>query len=492
MIVVPLGIASATPTAIRHLPSVALWREGSVFLFDCGENAQMRMLQAGLKRSKIDSIFISHFDVDHYSGLMGLLSTLQLQRREKDLNLVGPKGIKEYVEWNLKFSGVELSFTIHFIEIEEDIEEQRVLDEEEYYVEARPLKHKKFCLGYRFQEKDKSGKVDAEKAATFGITEDDQFKELKAGNTVTLTDGTEVEAYEIVGHPRPGDSFAYVTDTEYCPNAVKLGMNTNILYHEATFNAQLADKARETGHSTSLDAARVATEAQTKLLVIGHFSARYTNLHLLLKEAREAFYPTWLANELRPIFTDPTHERGIVDPKVEIRDLTKKESSPGYGRGRPGGRDHRGGGRDHRSGGGNRNFRPRKQHGGSRYDNDRGGGGYRGSSDRGSRYDNDRGGGGYRGSSGGGGRYDNDRGGGGYRGSSDRGSRYDNDRGGGGYRGSSGGGYRSDSQNQDRNSGGSDSRYGSSNYNRDSNKTDDKMPNRSTSPRTSHDDFDRF
>ncbi len=470
MIVVPLGVASATPTAIRHLPSVALWREGSVYLFDCGENAQMRMLQAGLKRSKIDSIFISHFDVDHYSGLMGLLSTLQLQRREKEINIVGPKGIKEYVEWNLNFSGVELSFDINFVEVAEDIDEQRVLDEEEYYVEARPLKHKRFCLGFRFQEKDKPGKVDAGKAASFGITSDEQFKELKAGNSVKLDDGTEVEAYEIVGHPRPGDSFAYVTDTEYCPNAVKLAMNTNILFHEATFSSQLADKAKETGHSTALDAARVANEAQTKLLVIGHFSARYTNLHVLLKEARDAFYPTWLANELRPIFTDPTHERGIVDPKVELKDLTKKEDSRGgYGRGRPGGRDSRGGGRDHRGGGGNRNFRQRKQHGGGRYDNDRGGGGYRSS---GGRYDNDRGGGGYR--SGGGG--------GGYRGG---GGRYDNDRSSGGYR-SGGGGYRGG---QDKPSG--DRRYGSSNYNRDDN-SGEKMPSRSNSPRTSYDDFDRF
>ncbi len=473
MIVVPLGIASATPTAIRHLPALALWREGSVFLFDCGENAQMRMLQAGLKRSKIECIFISHFDVDHYSGLMGLLSTLQLQRRERELSIVGPKGIKEYVEWNLGFSGVELSFDINFVEVEEDIEEQRVIDSDEYYVEARPLKHKRFCLGFRFQEKDKPGKVDAEKAASLGITSDDHFKELKAGNSVTLEDGTEIEAYEIVGHPRPGDSFAYVTDTEYCPNAVKLAMNTNILFHEATFSSQLADKAKETGHSTALDAARVATEAQTKLLVIGHFSARYTNLHVLLKEARDAFYPTWLANELRPIFTDPTHERGIVDAKVELKDLTKKEDSRGgYGRGRPGGRDRRGGGRDSRGGGG-RNFRQRKQHGGGRYDNDRGGG-YRSS---GGRYDNNDRGGGYR--SGGGG--------GGYRGGG--GGRYDNDRSGGGYRSGGGGGYRG-GQSDDKGSGG-DRRYGSRDYNRDD-KSGEKMPSRSNSPRTSYDDFDRF
>ncbi len=357
MIVVPLGVASATPTAVRHLPALALWREGSVFLFDCGENAQMRMLQAGIKRSKIECIFISHFDVDHYSGLIGLLSTLQLQRRDKPLRIVAPAGIQEYVEWNLKFSGVELGFEIIFIEVEEGTDEARVIDAEDYYVEARALKHRRYCLGYRFQEKDKPGKVNAEKATEMGITEDQQFKDLKDGQDVTLGDGTVVKSSDIVGHPRPGDSFAYVTDTEYCPNAVKLGMNTNILYHEATFSDSLADKASETGHSSAKDAARVATEAQTKLLVIGHFSARYTNAHLLLKEAREGFYPAWLANELRPIFTDPTHERGIVKAKVELKDLTKDSgSSSNYSKGS---NDRRGGGR--------KNFRSRRKSGGSNY-----------------------------------------------------------------------------------------------------------------------------
>jgi ribonuclease Z len=330
MIVVPLGVASATPTAVRHLPSVALWREGSVFLFDCGENAQMRMLQAGIKRSKIEAVFISHFDIDHFGGLMGLLATLQLQRRENPITLVGPKGLKEFVEFNLKFSGIDLNYEVKYHEINEDLdEEERVFDDEEYYVEARPLNHTKFCVGYRFQEKDKPGKVDAEKAEKMGINKDEQYKALKAGEDVTLEDGTVVKSYEIVGHPRPGDSFAYITDTEYTPQAVKLAMNTNILYHEATFGKDLADKAKETGHSSTADAARVATEAQTKLLVIGHFSARYTNEHDLLKEAREGFYPAWIANELRPIFTDPTHERGIITPKVEINELKKKSGGGG-------------------------------------------------------------------------------------------------------------------------------------------------------------------
>jgi len=373
MIIVPLGVASATPTATRHLPSVALWREGDVFLFDCGENTQMTMLQGGIKRSKIDTIFITHFDTDHFSGLLGLLSTLQLQRRDNELTIVGPKGIKEYVEWNINFAKLELGFDINFVELEEDMEHQVVVDREEFYVDARPLKHKKFCVGYRFQEKDRPGKVDAEKAEKMGISEDEQYKQLKAGEDVTLEDGTVVKSSDIVGHPRPGDSFAYVTDTEYCPNSVKLAMNTNILYHEATFSSSLADKAAETGHSTAVDAARVATEAQTKLLVIGHFSARYTNPFVLLREARENFFPAWLATELRPIYTDPAHEKGIIKAKVMLKDLEKS----GGGKNKKGGSKYKGKSksgkrfrkrRDH-SGSSNRKKYQKKSHGSSSYSN---------------------------------------------------------------------------------------------------------------------------
>jgi ribonuclease Z len=323
MIIVPLGVGSATPTVTRHLSSTALWREGRVYLFDCGEHTQMRMLQGGLKRSRIDCIFISHFDTDHYSGLIGLLSTLQLQQREDPIKLVGPKGLQKFIEWNFEFADVNLRYEIRYVELEEGFEEERVVDEEGFYVEALPLNHSSFCIGYRFQEKDQPGKVDAEKAQELGVSEDWQYKELKAGNDVDLEDGSVVKSIDIVGHPRPGDSFAYVTDTKYCPNSVKLAMNTSVLMHEATFSNEMAEKAEETGHSTTGIAARVANESKTKLLVITHFSARFTNAFILLKEARKDFFPTWLATELRPIFTDPAHERGIVQTRAYVKEVNK-------------------------------------------------------------------------------------------------------------------------------------------------------------------------
>lgn len=386
MIVMPLGVGSATPTADRHLASVALWREGRIFLFDCGENAQMRMLQAGMKRSKIDYIFISHLDGDHFFGLPGLLATMQLQRRDKPLNIVGPKGIKAFVDAVLASVSIELCFELNFKEIEHDIDHEVVVEESEFFIEARVLQHNTFCVGYRFEEQEKPGKVDASLASEKGITEDSQFKALKAGEDVTLEDGSVVKADEIVGKPIKGNVFAYVTDTEFCENCIRLSENATILYHEATFGQALKEKATETGHCTAQEAAIVAKTANVERLVIGHFSARYTNAFVLLKEAKQVFEETWVATELRPIMTDPEQEKGIFKPVGQSASQDQR-TQQGNNRGRrpsPGGGDRRGGGGyrprqdggDRRGGGG---YRPRQDGGGGGYRprQDSGGGGYR-------------------------------------------------------------------------------------------------------------------
>lgn len=387
MIVMPLGVGSATPTADRHLASVALWREGRVFLFDCGENAQMRLLQAGMKRSKIDFVLISHLDGDHFFGLPGLLSTMQLQRREKPLHIIAPEGIKDFIEASMKASDIDLCFELEFTEIPEGTEHMVVVDEADFFIEVRNLKHNKYCVGFRFQEKDKPGKVNAELATAMGISEDEQFKALKAGEDVKLADGTIVKASEVVGEPVKGNVFAYVTDTEFCENCIRLAENATILYHEATFGQALKDKASETGHCTAQEAAIVAKTANAERLVIGHFSARYTNPFVLLKEAKQVFDETWIATELRPIMTDPAQEKNIFKPVVKEAEQRPDQRTMR----RPSGGFNQGGRRP--SGGGG--FRPRPQGGPGagrpRYNNnDRGGSRPYTPRDRNSSWDNNR------------------------------------------------------------------------------------------------------
>jgi len=335
MIMIPLGVGSATPTADRHLASVALWRDGRIFLFDCGENAQMRMLQAGMKRSKIDYIFISHLDGDHFFGLPGLITTMQLQRRDRALNIVAPEGIKAFMDATLATINLDLCFDIVYHEIPLGTEHIVVVTEDEFTVEARKMEHSTYCVGYRFKEVDKPGKVNATLAFESGITEDAQFKALKSGQDVVLEDGRVVSSAEIVGKPILGKVFTYVTDTRFCENAVKLAEHASILYHEATFGHNLKDKAEETGHSTAHEAAIVARTANAHRLVIGHFSARYTNPFVLLKEAKEVFENTWVATELRPIMTDPEQERGIFLPPAATKDRGRPQQRRGFAPRRP-------------------------------------------------------------------------------------------------------------------------------------------------------------
>lgn len=342
MIIMPLGVGSATPTADRHLASVAMWREGRIFLFDCGENCQMRMLQAGMKRSKIDYIFISHLDGDHFFGLPGLITTMQLQRREKPLHIISPEGIQKFLDAAIDAVKLELCFDIVYHEIPIGTEHTIVAEEADFTVEARKLEHSTYCVGYRFQERDKPGKVNAELATSLGITEDQQFKDLKNGLDVTLPDGSVVKSADIVGETIRGTVFAYVTDTQFCENAVKLADHASILYHEATFGQNLKDKADETGHSTAQEAAIVAKTANAQRLVIGHFSARYTNPFVLLKEAKAVFEDTWIATELRPIMTDPEQERGIFQPPMQQRESSQHGSRGGFQQRRPY-TSHRGG-----------------------------------------------------------------------------------------------------------------------------------------------------
>ncbi|MCS7081462.1 MAG: ribonuclease Z [Bacteroidota bacterium] len=300
--IIPLGTGSAIPTSKRHLSAFALVRDGQILLFDCGEGTQMRLLKAGLKRSRVQHVFISHLHGDHFYGLIGLISSLELMQRREPLYVYGPKGLKGYLEYMFALSDLRPGYELVVREVDpEGFEHAVLLETEEYFVEARPLAHRIFCMGFRFQEKPRPGKVNAERARELGITEDWQFKALKAGKPVSVSEGLLIRPEEVVGPPRPGVSFAYVTDTRFCPGAIMLAIDADVLYHEATFDHALQEKAEQTGHATALEAAQVAATAGVGLLLLGHFSARYTDVASLVEEARTVFPNTRAAEELKPI-----------------------------------------------------------------------------------------------------------------------------------------------------------------------------------------------
>src|ERR1051326_6975103 len=212
--IVLLGTSSAVPTLTRGLSATALVREGDVFLFDCGEGTQLQLMRSTVKRSRIHSIFIGHLHGDHLYGIAGLLSTLHLDGREAPLNVFGPEGLRVFLSAAFRTSDLQFSFKVTLKEFPRGFR-GRVLDEDEFFVEALPLDHSIFCLGWRFQEKDKPGTFNLESAEELGIPRGPLYGQLQGGESITLANGRVITPDMVLGPPRPGKSVAYCLDTQF-------------------------------------------------------------------------------------------------------------------------------------------------------------------------------------------------------------------------------------------------------------------------------------
>ncbi len=301
--IIPLGTGSAIPTRDRHLSACALCREGRVLLFDCGEGTQLQLLRAGVRRSRIEAIFITHFHGDHFYGLPGVLTTMALLKRTDPLTVVGPVGLEAILRALPGLRNDWLPFEMRYVEVEEGFEHAVVYETDAFTVEARPLEHRVFAMGFRFEAKARPGRVDAERAAALGVT-GVQIGALVRGEAVAVN-GRVVQPEEVVGPRRPGVSFAYCLDTMPCDGARRLAEGVDLLVHEATFTEALRERAAETGHSTARQAAEVARDVGAKRLLLTHFSARYDSAEPLEAEARAIFENTEAARELEAFCVMP-------------------------------------------------------------------------------------------------------------------------------------------------------------------------------------------
>lgn len=276
-------------------------REAEWLLFDCGEATQMQVVKAGLSPSRLSAIFITHLHGDHLNGLPGLLSTMALDRRERELVVVGPPDLREYLATLTRLKTMFVNYPLNALEFREARELKIVYDAPEYAVRCRELDHRLFALGYRVDEKPRPGKFDVEAARRLGVPEGPLFKTLQSGTDVRLENGTRVRASDVVGAPRPGKAVAYCLDTRPCPAAAELAAGVDLLVHEATYSHEFQIEAREYGHSTAADAAETARAARAKRLLLTHFSSRFADPSLLLTEARAIFPQTSLAEDLTSV-----------------------------------------------------------------------------------------------------------------------------------------------------------------------------------------------
>ena len=286
MQVIFLGTAASIPTTQRALPAIAIKRKDELIIFDCGEGVQRQMISAKVGFHKKTKVFITHMHGDHVLGLPGLIQTMSLLDREKELEIYGPVGIKAFIEAIRQ----TVQFTLTFpIVVKEIIEESTVCEEKEYTVQAISADHVVQALAYAFVEKPRPGRFNKEKAERLGVPEGPLWSKLQHGESVRLSNGKIVKPEDVLGKPRLGRKIVYTGDTRPLKALVKLAENADLLIHEATLEDELKERASEDGHSTPSEAAKTAKKARVKRLILTHISARYKTPDSLLKQAKKIF-----------------------------------------------------------------------------------------------------------------------------------------------------------------------------------------------------------
>ena len=276
-----LGTAGAQPTVDRGLTCICLEKEAEVLMFDAGEGAQLSYLKSGLGWNKKMKIFVTHLHGDHCIGILGLLQTMTMQNRTEPLEIYGPKGIEEFIAANIKVLNFGLSFPVMIT----SIEEEKVVDEKTYSVFSCKADHSVPAYSYLFEEKDKPGRFNTEKAKQLGIPEGKLWNQLQNGHEIKVGDKT-VKPSEVLGEKRPGKKIGISGDTRPTKELEEFFKNCNYLSFDSTFLDELKDKAIETHHSTAKEAATLAKNANVENLILTHFSARYKDESVLVDEAK--------------------------------------------------------------------------------------------------------------------------------------------------------------------------------------------------------------
>ncbi len=284
-----IGTSSSVPTRDRDLPANMINFDGERLLFDCGEGTQKRLMMDKLGLMKISRVFITHWHADHFSGLLGLIQTLEMEGREHPLYIYGPPRTEEFTERVLDTG----YFTRNYDIIVEDIVEGDAIVGEGYEVLPFEVEHGVNAFGYVFEEESKV-KANKRKMKEIGLGASPKVGQLKQGKAVEH-EGETIQPSDVVEEV-PGRKIVYSGDTAKCDNMVEHARDADILIHEATVGHELIDE--RPNHTSARQAAEIAREAGVDKLVLTHISRRYRGKeNELLEEAREIFENTVLAED---------------------------------------------------------------------------------------------------------------------------------------------------------------------------------------------------
>lgn len=270
------------------------------FLIDCGEGTQVQLRKAKARFSKINNIFISHLHGDHCFGLPGLIASFRLLGREMPLNVYGPKGIKEMMETIFRITETHRGFDVIYHELSGKTSE-KIYEDNRVEVYTIPLDHRIYCNGYLFKEKPKERHLNMQEISKYSEIETCDYHNLKLGKDFILSDGYVLKNSVLTNEPTKSVSYAFCSDTRYLEDIIPIIENVDVLYHESTFLHNLKEMADYTGHTTALEAARIARKANVGKLILGHFSNRYGDLSVFTDEAREVFPNSFLPKVLEAV-----------------------------------------------------------------------------------------------------------------------------------------------------------------------------------------------
>lgn len=299
MKVTVLGSQGAIPKAGLFSSSLLLNVSNTNILIDCCEGAQFQLRKNKIKLSKIEIILISHAHGDHYFGLIGLISTLSLMKRDKKLTLFCPLSVHKIVQAHLKFSKMNLSYELE-MKVLNNQSRINILENNQFSIYAFPLKHSIYTNGFLIKEKEKKRKLILEKALEKNIDKIYYNKLTKKENVIN-NDGVEIDYKDVTKPGEKPKAFAYCSDTAYFDELINYIKGVDLLYCETTFLEKDKDKADLTLHSTSKDAATLAKKGRVKKLLIGHFSSRYDDNNDFITEAASIFENVIISEEGKKI-----------------------------------------------------------------------------------------------------------------------------------------------------------------------------------------------
>ncbi len=294
-----LGTTAGVPTPSRNHASVHLrYQSEQEFscLFDCGEGTQRQMFHAGINFMRINDIFISHWHADHFAGLLGLIETMNLEGRTKQLNIYGPEA-KRFVSTLLQLGYSTKDFKINAVDVEfEGREITTILDSEEYQVRSAPMKHGIPAVAYGFFEKDRVN-INKEKARKLGMpAKGPVYKILKDKGEVEF-EGKKINLSDLsIGEK--GKSVIYSGDTLPNDNMIEFAKDVDLLIHDSTFFMENEEKKYK--HATFEALMNIAEKAKAKEVIATHISRRYQDTNEL-KEKIEKYKNVKLAKDFMKI-----------------------------------------------------------------------------------------------------------------------------------------------------------------------------------------------